>query len=456
MQNNNEKIIIELTRFITKEEEKSYIYLPFEVPDGIERLELLYSYDGDALNSRVTRNEKNVIDMALIDESGRDVGTRGSEINYMTISPSYSTDGFDKREINKGAWTVLFGAYIVKQSGVTVNCIVTLHKKKARWLKGDTHSHTTHSDGKFSRLALGKKARAKGLDFLIYTDHNKNTEGAELPSINGLTPIRGLELTTFDGHINMWGLARPFTGSFAPKNRDDLLSKNREAHELGAVQSLCHPQCALCPWNWGFDDFIYECYEVWNAPMSKNNLLAVEFWDGMLKKGKRIAAVGGSDFHKDYIITDLLAVPTTVVYTASASPTDILEGLRTGKAVIMRSPKATMVELFVNGAMIGEETEYTQGATVTVKATDMRRSHTLRLIDSEGEFYTFTAKKRGNYSLEVPLRGKGYVRAEIKYKPGGYERLIYRIISFFMYGNKEIFAPVPRFIYTLTNPIYLT
>ena len=40
------------------------------------------------------------------------------------------------------------------------------------WLCGDTHMHSSISDGKYTPDKLIEKCKAKGLDWIIITDHN--------------------------------------------------------------------------------------------------------------------------------------------------------------------------------------------------------------------------------------------------------------------------------------------
>ena len=60
--------------------------------------------------------------------------------------------------------------------------------------------------------------------------------------------------------------------------------------------------CSLCPWLFEFEGIIYDAVEVWNGPMRKDNLKAVKWWDDQLKQGRRLPAIGGSDYHRDFIL----------------------------------------------------------------------------------------------------------------------------------------------------------
>src|SRR5262249_58530969 len=78
----------------------------------------------------------------------------------------------------------------------------------AGWLRGDLHSHTLHSDGSFTVEERLRRAVERGLDFTAITDHNTISHHRELDSVGGrIVPIRGSEITTFHGHMNVLGLS---------------------------------------------------------------------------------------------------------------------------------------------------------------------------------------------------------------------------------------------------------
>lgn len=433
---------------------KSYIYIPFDVPENVERMDIKYYYEGDGQNSRQTGKEKNVIDFALIDNNGDDIGTRGSDLKHIVISGSYSSDGFKKCTPATGTWTIILGAYQIKSEGVTVNYDINFEYKKFRWLKGDTHTHTTNSDGIYTYTELCEQAKKRGLDFIIITDHNNTTEGKAMPELDGLTCIRGLELSSYFGHINMWGVAKPYHGSYASNNKEDFLKLNKEARKNGAIQSICHPTCSLCPWEFGLDGVDFDLLEVWNGPMRKDNLKAIELWDSLLKEGKRIPMGGGSDYHKDYVIPYLLAKPTVRVCADAATPEAILDALKSGRSVVTYSPKSTFLTLETpEGQTVGASVAYKEGSEVIVKAEGLLRGHSVVLIDGQGEFFRYKSNRKKNFEARVPVRGKGYVRAEIQYNKKGYEKVLHKLILKFMLP-KEAKEPIPPFVYALTNPIY--
>ena len=77
-----------------------------------------------------------------------------------------------------------------------------------RWLAGDLHTHTVHSDGKLTVPELAALAARRGLDFLAITDHNTVSHHAELAAASrryGVILLPGQEVTTDGGHAGALG-----------------------------------------------------------------------------------------------------------------------------------------------------------------------------------------------------------------------------------------------------------
>jgi len=76
------------------------------------------------------------------------------------------------RKLTLAAFVVLLGGPTIAQE--------TTASTGLRWLKGNTHTHTSNSDGDSSPSIVAHWYRNHGYDFLSLTDHNKLTEVVEL------------------------------------------------------------------------------------------------------------------------------------------------------------------------------------------------------------------------------------------------------------------------------------
>ena len=107
-----------------------------------------------------------------------------------------------------------------------------------RWLAGDLHTHTVHSDGVLTVPELARFAVERGLDFLAVTDHNTISHHAELPAAaaaHGITLLPGQEVTTDQGHANALGDIGWVDFREPP---DDWLATTERA---GGLLSVNHP-----------------------------------------------------------------------------------------------------------------------------------------------------------------------------------------------------------------------
>jgi hypothetical protein len=449
MENRIETISIK----IEKSSEKTYIKIPFCVPQNVEKMTIRYSYEGDGASSLPTGADKNCIDIGLLGPDGSDYGTTGSSYREITISAAFSTPGYKRTELTPGEWTILCGAYMVMEKGVEVKYEIEYTFKHYRWIKGDLHLHTVNSDGKLTVQELGELAKKRGLDFIFTSDHNNYFHNSRLPDIPGLTIIPGTEFTNYYGHMNMLGVEKPYDHSFAVNSLEEFKILNNEAKEKGAIQSLNHPLCTVCPWKWGFEGFHYDMVEIWNGPMRQDNLNAIKWWKEQLKRGKKLPATGGSDYHNNFAFISFFAFPTTYVYACSTSPSDILDGIKAGRMVVARNSKASVLEIRCGNSICGDSISYKNGLTLDVNIDKLTRGHKLTVYNGDNVVYEFKAKSGKRHTASVPAEKKGYYLAEIMYSPGLFERIIAKIIAFAV-NKKELKAKVPDYIYAITNPIY--
>lgn len=372
---------------ITQDQEKTYLHLPFTMPAHAQHLEIAYQYTNQ-ISSDPTLSGGNTIDLGLFDERGIQFlnagfrGWSGSERSNISIVPTSATPGYLAGPLNPGQWHVLLGLYKVAPEGGRYEVTVAIttgedvpdsipdnprsadHNLpsspppalRAPWLRGELHCHTWHSDGALNPTQLVARARDRGLDFLAASDHNSISSQRELEQLTspGLVLLRGVEVTTFKGHFNVWGTAEWV--DFRVQSPEDMRAALEFANHRGAVTSCGHPK-PFGP-SWDYPEVTnHQCVEVWNGPWTGLNELSLEYWQELLAKGMRISAVGGSDFHRPGSESGGrerdLGRPTNWVYVqAEPTPENILEAIRRGRVSISEDPDGPFLEL--TGGMDGQ------------------------------------------------------------------------------------------------------
>ena len=175
------------------------------------------------------------------------------------------------------------------------------------WLKGNTHSHSTVSDGLFTPEELAKGYQEHGYDFLSATDHNVLVPHRELNNDSFLMLLgteHDIEYSP-DKCTHVVGL------SAAGKNRSNYLCKRYSKEELtdqqlidlmrgdGQFVSLAHPVWSRMKW----EDILslegYHGIEVYNNGTEHlcHGGNAEVLWDSLLREGRRVLATAVDDVH---------------------------------------------------------------------------------------------------------------------------------------------------------------
>ncbi|HTQ94729.1 MAG TPA: CehA/McbA family metallohydrolase, partial [Streptosporangiaceae bacterium] len=202
-------------------------YLPVEVPPGTSGLRVDLDYD---------RAGGAVLDLGCFGPGGFR-GWSGSARGSFVIGRDAATPGYLPGELEAGAWQVMIGVHRVPPGGVgyrltaqTAAAAAALDPPPSapappaprdrpprralpagagrRWLAGDLHTHTVHSDGALTVSQLAALAAGRGLDFLAVTDHNTVSHHAELAAASRryrITLLPGQEVTTDGGHAGALG-----------------------------------------------------------------------------------------------------------------------------------------------------------------------------------------------------------------------------------------------------------
>lgn len=178
------------------------------------------------------------------------------------------------------------------------------------WFKGNTHTHTTESDGDSPPEYVARWYKDQGYDFLILSDHNTLTDPETLAHLvdDGFLLIPGEELTTsFEDravHVNGLNL-REFV---APRQESTLvgtIQANVDAiREKAGVPHINHPNYG---WSMGPEDLArvgdYRLLEIFNGHPSVHNHGGggfpgmEEVWEILLTKGQRVYGIAVDDAH---------------------------------------------------------------------------------------------------------------------------------------------------------------
>jgi hypothetical protein len=322
--------------------ESTWHYLPVEVPAGASALRVQLDYDAAGA----------VLDLGCFGPAGFRGWSGGARRSFV-IAAGSATPGYLPGELEPGTWQVVIGLHRVAAAGTRYELsaeaaggpfhgtrsepVPPLPSRPARrvlpaaggmrWLAGDLHAHTVHSDGIMSVPELARFAAGRGLDYLAVTDHNTVSHHAELPAAaaaHGVTLVPGQEVTTEQGHANAFGdigwidFREPPDEWLAATERDGgLLSVN---HPYGGHVSWTAPMKRRPPllevWHWSWLD------PHWTTPLA--------WW---LAWDPAAIAVGGSDWHRPGSDAPP-GSPTTWVLTESPDYAAILAGLAAGRVAI--------------------------------------------------------------------------------------------------------------------------
>lgn len=336
----------------------------------------------------------NTIDIGLADEKGNFLGWSGSAHKTIYVGQYDSSAGYLCQKINSGKWQIIIGAYHVMDEGVEVTYDIDFDFEGEVLLFGDLHMHSTASDGVFSAYELGKLAKEKGLDFIGIANHNNFSENLALPHIDGLTFVPAVEWTHYKGHMNFFGVPAPFENSFIANTNEEMQSIISHAKSIGAVISVNHPLCPICPYKWD-DENAFDMMEVWNGPMRPSNVKALNWWTALLSKGRKIPIVGGSDFHKPKQFAKL-GSPVTAVYSPSRSAEDILSAVRQGNCFVTDSRDGVKIKLVYGDCVMGQVAEFDENTFLEIFADTEK----ITLVTDKGE----KELKLKNGSIKVKLK----------------------------------------------------
>ena len=407
-----------------------WAHLPFDVPAGVQRIRVTTSHESFAVGGLA----RNVLDLGIFGPGGYDLGNAagfrgwsGGARDGFVISRTYATPGYLAGPIDPGVWAVALGPVVLSPWGMAWQVRVTMERGEdgqpeggsvvapappsicgARWYRGDLHLHTVHSDGERHPNELASAAQSSGLDFIVSTDHNTNAANQAWPAsrTGNLLVIPGEEVTTRHGHWLAVGLSPRAWVDWRYGPGDGVFPRfAAEVRDAGGLVVAAHPSVPLpgSAWEFGFADV--DALEVWNGRWNVDDELSLRIWQRLLRQGRRVVAVGGSDSHGKH---QPVGSPQTVVHANELSTPAIVEGLRCGRSYIVRS-RAAALELTARSAAPdvagpGQTLRVSPDTTVTVTAViSGAPDTTAALITAAGCVARATVGRSGRARLQWEL-----------------------------------------------------
>ncbi|WP_269936864.1 CehA/McbA family metallohydrolase [Arthrobacter sp. HY1533] len=424
-----------------------FVYLPVEVPAGVNKISVSYSYSKPSVPGGFLNN---ACDIGVFDEKGTKLagkGFRGWSGGFRTeffISAADATPGYLPGRVGKGTWNIVLGPYQVAEQGMDYTVNVTLdygpdgaaHRPQypaqeiagrgAGWYRGDAHLHTIYSDGKRTPADVAAGARAAKLDFMISTDHNTPASHGAWGPLAGddLLILTGEEVTTRNGHYLALGIEPGQWIDWRYRARDKGFKQEAQRiRSSGGIVVPAHPYCpyVACRWKFGYDEA--DAVEVWTGPWTADDEYAINTWDSMLAQstrdgGRWLPAMGNSDAHS---APQVIGFPHNVVNAKALSRDAILEGIRKGRSWIAESAGVSLEFSIASGdrsAGIGERLTAAANAPVTVTAAVSGVPNGLvRLITDEGQMRqaSLSADGQGTVSWVTTPQLTAYVRVEVRH-----------------------------------------
>ncbi|MEO0227277.1 MAG: CehA/McbA family metallohydrolase [candidate division WOR-3 bacterium] len=221
------------------------------------------------------------------------------------------------------------GDYLAAPGELIPNSIVinlTCHRNY--WWLGNTHCHSTYSDGLHSVSWDLNEVNNLGGSFLAITDHNTLAQCNDTGwhQTGNVLPIRGTEWTSDSGHACILGLQ----GDNPVNYYCPIIDMIDKATYRGGIVVINHPARPGVNWqHYPYLDIGIDAIEILNKSWSTYNQQAIDWWQSLLAQGRAIAGIASSDFHNDEIQNIL--DPCIRVYAPSNEPDTIIKYIKLGR-----------------------------------------------------------------------------------------------------------------------------
>lgn len=251
-----------------------------------------------------------------------------------------------------------------------------------KWFKGNTHTHTTKSDGELDPKSVVDSYKNAGYQFIFITDHNFITEVNQLSSPNFLC-LSGVEFT-FNKHINGLGIDK-YTTPTSCQQSIDFIEKQ------GGFATLNHP--LWTPTRMFSKDILalhkLELIEIYNSITETWGFFDNQkLWDTVLTEGKLIYGIASDDSHSCWYV----GKGWIMVYASELQQDTLLQAINKGRFYSSTGIEFTKIEV-----------------TTTLISIYSTNAQKIKFIGASGSILKVVEGKNASYSIT----GKEpYVRVE--------------------------------------------
>jgi len=282
------------------------------------------------------------------------------------------------------------------------------------WVRGNTHTHTTESDGDASPKAVAEWYKSHGYQFLVITDHGKLTDPDKLGlnTDDKFLLIPGEEIgTEFEWlpvHVCALGIKQGLSAVNASSMVATIQANVDVVNNAGGLVHINHPN-----WHYSFDHRqlrqIKGCrlMEIYNASGGCNDegdmahIQTEQIWDVLLSEGQSWYGIASDDAHRynqPQSETDSPGRGWIVVRVNKLTQDEVLAGIRKGD--FYASTGVELAELSFDGKTLRIGVKPTEGI-----------KHRIRFVGQYGRILEEVDAESADYKLAADAGS--YVRAKV-------------------------------------------
>ena len=328
-----------------------------------------------------------------------------------------------------------------------------------QWKPYELHTHTLHSDGQHTLMEMAMEAKKIGLNGIALTDHNTMSGLVDQELVEdktGIHIVRGLEWTTFYGHMLTLGIER--YEDWRTLSPIDIEKGIKQVHKQGGLVGIAHPFCigtpicTGCYWEYEISDWsLIDYIEVWSEPfpsIRQLNKRAFELWTEKLNSGLKISATSGRDWHR----SDPNDGPLSVTYllmdeTETDLTAQVIKALRQGKISVTQGPL-----LLLSGEVSSSDQAFGIGDNIKISEDDSNIK-----LDVQLDYIIRQEKwELPTQSLQVKIESNKGTLTEFILGDGHSEEFVYLNVKDVTWLRAELYGVLNnvRTMIAFTNPIY--